>query len=1019
MEKFVKSRAIISAFIIFIIVALSANLYGESIQQKKRVNTTQIKQDSPQIKKSNTNKKTTTKAKSTPKNKKIKPVESGISRTTIITLSTLGGVALASGIGVGAYYGITASKNKDSKSPNQNSINIGMTDSGYDRAAIPQSSRNFYDLGVSPPNTYDVSHGTRVAQSIRAHNTTSNLYMYTAGCKNNNDPNKVYICASEAMFNALYARDAKVINASWGSMADKDLSNISAQHFSGYNNTLYYGMAREAASGKRIFVFVAGNESSRHSSLQSNLPLISTKLPNISNRDIWDNAQKGWIAVTATNSNNILDTSYANWIGEETKNWGIAVKPHNFELGWRGTSFSAPVVSAVVANVWNKFPWMDNHLVTQTILSTADKYTISTSDIYTSTGDKWHKGVVTDGPNKKTGWGILNESRALNGPARFDRRLLVPSDNGKVQIHLSRQHYGNLANATFSNDIAGDAGLHKYGDGTLILSGDNAFSGDTQIDEGKIVLTNALRNSKVTINTNGTLQTQNLSFLPKDSSQPQSVILGANQGYSITNYGHFEVLKDTTLNGDYISGGNATLGLDIDAKLNVQGSVDMSGSALAFRVSNTIPSTNLQTKTLLTAQNGIKNLSQNISQDSSAFLQVSEVKLSTDNDLQVRYKRDSTNAVISKAMGYTPQNLQNIGRGIDSVLDNLAESSEYSAQDSNIYTETLSLIATHLQNAVATISSLSGEIYDSNLNILHKSSMLLNRTIARRLYQIQDSKSSGAWADISYSKSTLSQNGFAKGNISQYAGIAGIDGIYNANAITFGVGALFSVDRAKGDFGVGGKSDILSYGASLYALISSQNLYTLLRFGINLHDTNVTRKLHFGSGATLQNKQKDLSYHGYVELGYHIDIGFFRITPFVAWEEDFIIRKKVQENGIDNNGSHFALTLEATKYRVSSLIYGAKGFFRFNTFKLEYSALNAFAPKPNPFNSNASFVGANSVRFTSSGIPQTKNLTFISLGVSYDFGNLILRGEYSISLNPTANKQIEDRIINLNLRYGF
>lgn len=1002
MEKFVKSRAIISAFII---VALSANLYGESIQQKKRVNTTQIKQDSPQIKKSNTNKKTTTKAKSTPKNKKIKPVESGISRTTIITLSTLGGVALASGIGVGAYYGITTSKNKDSKSPNQSSINIGMADSGYNRTAIPQSSKNFYDLGVSPPNTNYVSHGTMVAQSIRAHNTTSNLYMYTAGCQGDK------ICVDSNMYNALYARDVKVINASWGNMVDKDLLSISAQQFSRYGNTPYYDMAREVASGRRIFVFAAGNESSRHSSLQSNLPLISTKLPNISNRDIWDNVKKGWIAVTATNSKNILDTNYANWIGEEAKNWGIAVKPHF--IG-QGTSFAAPVVSAVVANVWNKFPWMDNHLVTQTILSTADKYTISGSDDYYGGEDKWHYDVVTDNPNKKTGWGILNESRALNGPSRFDRRLLVPSDNGKVQIHLSRQHYGNLANATFSNDIVGDAGLHKYGDGTLILSGDNAFSGDTQIDEGKIVLTNALRNSKVTINTNGTLQTQKTS-----DSQIQSVILGANQGYSITNYGHFEVLKDTTLNGDYISGGNATLGLDIDAKLNVQGSVDMSGGALAFRANNAIPSTNLQTKTLLTAQNGIKNLSQNISQDSSAFLQVSEVKLSTDNDLQVRYKRDSTNAVISKAMGYTPQNLQNIGCGIDSVLDNLAESSEYSAQDSNIYTETLSLIATPLQNVVATISSLSGEIYDSNLSILHKSSMLLNRTIARRLYQIQDSKSSGAWADISYSKSTLSQNGFAEGKISQYAGIAGIDDIYNANAITFGVGVLFSVDRAKGDFGVGGKSDILSYGASLYTLISSQNLYTLLRFGTNLHDTSVTRKLHFGSGATLQNKQKDLSYHGYVELGYHIDIGFFRITPFVAWEEDFIMRKKVQENGIDNNGSHFALTLEATKYRVSSLIYGAKGFLRFDTFKLEYSALNAFAPKPNPFNSNASFVGANSVRFTSSGIPQTKNLTFISLGVSYDFGNLILRGEYSISLNPTANKQIEDRIINLNLRYGF
>ena len=1053
-------RAIIFAFML---VALNTTANAEQYGARKRANIPQTTQDSAPkntIRKSTTNTKssarTTTKTQTTntirkntaknppnttrtpPKSKriirKITP-KTGLSRTTIITLSTLGGVALASGVGVGVYYGVVKKKGKDDNSNfSSNTIDIGVVDSGFDSNAIPQPNKNFYNLGVTPGKN-DPSHGTNVAKAIRAYNMTSNLFMYSARCGERG------ICPTQAMYDNLYARNAKVLNGSWGAILDKDAMSISDSSFRGnYNPSLHYSWAKEAAT-RRIFVFAAGNEQSRHANMQSSLPLAATKLPNYYGeyRKIWENARKGWIAVTSTHWNTgILDTRYANWIGSEAQNWGIAINPYGVGLG---TSYSAPMVSAVVANVWNAYPWMDNHLVVQTILSTADKYTASTSDIYTdSAGDIWHKNVVTDGPNKKTGWGILNQNRALKGPARFDTRLLVPDDNGKVQINIDDKNYGDLRRTTFGNDIAGDAGLRKMGSGALILSGDNAYTGETQIDNGKIILSNALRNSKVIINENGALQTQNL--LPKDSAQPNAVILGANQGYTLTNYGRFVVLKDTNLNGDYISGGNkSTLGLDISAKLNIEGSADMSGVALAFYATNAIPSTNLQTKTLLTAQNGINNLAQNIAQDSSAFLQISEVSADNANALQVSYKRERTSGVVAKAMGYTPKNLQNIGAGIDGVLDNLAKSksaessvdlSESSAdfgadssissanpKDSTLCNEALNLMAIPLQSATNAISSLSGEIYDSNISVLHKSQILLNRTIARRIYQIQNSESSGVWADIAYSKSTLRQNGFAEGKIAQYSAIAGIDGIYSDKTMSLGFGALFSADKAKGDFGVGGKSDILSYGISLYALTSYQNFYVLARIGANLHDTSVTRQLNFGAGANLQNKQKDLSYHGYIEAGVNLDIGFFRFTPFVAWEEDFVVRKKVQENGIDNNGSNFALTLDATKFRISSLIYGAKGFLKFDDFSIEYSALNMFAPTPNPFSSKASFIGAQSVKFTSSGIPQAKNLAFVSLGASYDFGDLILRGEYSISFNPANHKKIEDKIANLNIRYGF
>lgn len=953
----------------------------------------------------------------------ISAISSKPSATTI-TLSSIGGSALAGGLG-GGIYALTAKKGSKDSTPNNtntpryfspNTVSIGMIDSGYDGTQISQSDKNFYDLGLTPPAQYDPSHGTTVAKAIRAYNTASNLYAYSARCGTRG------ICPSLAMYDELYARGARVINASWGLQADTNATSISLSNFNAYyTDRMYYGMAREASNG-RIFVFAAGNDSSRHANLQSSLPLASkvqNRYNNIEHK-YWENARRGWIAVTATRWTNILDTRYANWIGEDAKNWGIATRPY----GGTGTSFSAPVVSAVAANVWNRFPWMSNHLVTQTILTTADKYTINeNASDYNSSGDVWHNGVVTDGPNKKTGWGILNESRALKGPARFDTRVLVPDDAGKVQVNFAYQNYEDLNRVTFSNDIAGDAGLHKFGSGTLYMSGSNTYTGETHIDDGGLVISNALLNSSVTINTKGTLQTQNLHFLPKDSTQPNVVTLGKlNTNYTITNYGTFAVYKNTELNGSYISKGDSTLALDVDAKLNVKGSVDMSGGQFAFHSLSTIPSATTQTKTLLTAQNGVNNWSGtwSISRESSAFLRVSEVKLSSaKNDLEVAYRRDSTSGVLNRAMGYAPQNLTNIGVGIDSVFNALEAQNAESSIESNasFYAEALSLMSIPLENAPDALASLSGEVYDSSLNVVHRSAMLLNRTIARRLYQISLGDSSGVWADVSYAKTTLSKEGFASGDISQYTLIAGLDGIKDNKDSSFGGGLLLSVNKAMGDFGIAGKSDILSYGASLYALASYKNFYGLVRLGASLNDAKTHRKLNFGTGASFTNKQGNLSYHGYIELGFNFKIGIFGFTPFIAWEEDILERKKVEERADKN--SNFALTLPATRFRTYSAIYGAKGFLNFGKFSLEYSALNLYAPKPTNFRSSASFRGADSISFTSSGISQARNLVFLSIGASYAFSNLILRGEYSLSLNPNVSKTIEDRVINVNLRYNF
>ncbi|WP_158005620.1 S8 family serine peptidase, partial [Campylobacter pinnipediorum] len=151
-----------------------------------------------------------------------------------------------------------------------------------------------------------------------------------------------------------------------------------------------------------------------------------------------------------------------------------------------GTSFSAPVVTAAVANVWTKFPWMDNHLVTMTILSSADK--------------PGHKGEQTENPDTTFGWGILNETRALEGPGRLDKRLLTNKDEHRVihslfTVDFGHRDYTNKIKLTWNNDMAGDAGIYKKGTGTLYLGGQNTYTAITWIKEGTIGVEKSLLNS--------------------------------------------------------------------------------------------------------------------------------------------------------------------------------------------------------------------------------------------------------------------------------------------------------------------------------------------------------------------------------------------------------------------------------------------------------------------------------------------------------------------------------------------
>ena len=65
-----------------------------------------------------------------------------------------------------------------------------------------------------------------------------------------------------------------------------------------------------------------------------------------------------------------------------------------------GTSFAAPEVSGAAALVWQAFPYFNNDMVRQTLLSTATD-------------------LGAPGVDAVFGWGALGVGKAVKGPANF------------------------------------------------------------------------------------------------------------------------------------------------------------------------------------------------------------------------------------------------------------------------------------------------------------------------------------------------------------------------------------------------------------------------------------------------------------------------------------------------------------------------------------------------------------------------------------------------------------------------
>ncbi|MDG6447202.1 autotransporter domain-containing protein [Glaesserella parasuis] len=721
------------------------------------------------------------------------------------------------------------------------------------------SDRIILNAGLyTPANGHKSSHGTMVAGVIDQKNKNATLYAYTA-----KSAYMEAVSASNQHYDEAYRYGVRIFNNSYGNNPHRD--SVNGKGWKQLADLHLYKQLAEMAERDSIFVWASGNDGRDKKTGRSEYATIEGHVPVIR-----DGARKGWIVVTSINPQNSGVMEYASQIGKDAKNWGIAAPGEWYlfdgKVRTEGTSFATPVVTAAVANVWEKFDWMDHHLVTQTILSTANK--LNSSD-------------VTEEPNERVGWGVLNQDRALNGPARFDTKLLTDDNKNQVVARLDYKPHTDRTKYTWSNNIKGDAGFKKQGTGTLYFTGSNSYSGNTVIENGTLVIGNELKQSAVEIQSQGTLLTKNLVNAEKE----------VNIGKDINNSGSLEVYgKGLIIEGNYTTSNNARTVIDIDkSKLTVKGNVNLQNSRIVADVENIneVVSRVPQTKTIIESQNVIQNYNGDykISDRANPYIDLKEIKLNNENkEIIATYKRNDTEFVLKSANESSLKNVYT-ARSLDLILDSASDSGN---TNGNLRSTALSFINAKPQAVASAVDSLSGEIYPAVHQVALNSIKTLNRQIAKQQFSnIQDIKPYHIYTQLATQSLKLYQDdnfGFADLKNSADSQLVGIDKQFNA--FTFGMGLqrvhqklspLSSKDQQVG------KVDLKQHSFALYGKYDWNKWYYLSQISFTDIKGKLDRTLLLPNDTqTIKADLKLQNYSFYNETGLNLQYEKLRFNPYIA-----------------------------------------------------------------------------------------------------------------------------------------
>lgn len=934
----------------------------------------------------------------------------------------------------------TATIPTETVSYNGSTVKVGILDSDFSDPAVDQAAISARYPGIEyVPRVKDGSsskHGEEVLEVLMDTNKERTIgkakFKAIAASIGSGglDPKNGQVKPNIETYRRVFARfdsnqKVKVINQSFGGEREVEkapYANIRNTYFTDDTEPFVPYFENKVNNDGGLFVWAAGNrKGATETNPGQDMNSVSEEagLPYLVH-----DLEKGWIAAIgiqpvemeefididgkkkvrekAAGKLNIHERNHLAYAGENAKYWSISADDRSIPLGnsyHTGSSYAAPRVSRAAALVAEKFDWMTADQVRQTLFTTTDDTELDASLAGVANAEKRRR--VETYPDRKYGWGMLNQERALKGPGAF----MDVTKYGNTRIFNADIPSGKVS--YFENKIFGSGGLVKSGEGTLHLTNDNSYAGGSVVNGGTLEI-HKIHSSEVTVNAAGKLVLHPKALIGYNTFS--SSIINTVDSQNITtdtnlkNKGTVEVNGTTAIiGGDYIAYKGSVTTFNSGAKFNVLGNIKVEDGTVKVLSDNYV-TTQGSSNTIMEG----KSFEGNIANVETNGMRTANVEVK-DGKVVATLSRQNP----SEYLGENAEaSSKNVAENVEKVFEDLDQKvmSGTATKEEVLMGATVQSMST--MGFTSATEMMSGEIYASAQALTFSQAQNVNRDLSNRLSGLDNFKNSNkdseVWFSVLGSAGKLRRDGYASADTRVTGGQFGADTKFSPTT-TLGVALNYSY--AKADFNrYAGESKSDMVGVSLYG---KQDLpygfYTAGRLGLSHISSKVERELLTSTGDTVTGKinHHDKMLSAYVELGKKF--GWF--TPFIGYSQDYLRR-----GNFDESEASWGIKADKKNYRTSNFLVGARAEYVGNKYKLQAYVTQAINTDKRDLSYEGRFTGS-SVKQKFYGVKQAKNTTWIGFGAFREitpvfgvYGNVDFRVE---------DKKWADSVFSAGLQYRF
>jgi fibronectin-binding autotransporter adhesin len=573
-------------------------------------------------------------------------------------------------------------------------------------------------------------------------------------------------------------------------------------------------------------------------------------------------------------------------------------------------------------------------------------------------------------------------------------------------LNNARLLFDQLNSGQFNGVLSGTGALVKQGAGTLLLTGNQSFSGTVAVDQGVLQVGNAANPNAVL---GGQVTVANGAGLTGNGS------VG-----SLLNHG--SVMPDSgklTVAGNFTNAADGTLNVAITPSatnaLAVNGTANLAGR---LNVINLAPYAGPTTYTLLTASGGITGTFATTNLENLAFLDTS---LTYDlNQVALAISRNGTRFASVAATGNQ--------RGVASALGSAAAVGGSAVQNA--------LLSADVAGARAAFDSLSGEIHASTASAMLEDSRYIRDAVNERLRQPGCYREGDPRNSLAPSENRLSSAG-CHGEMVGWMRVLGtwghMGGDSNAAKLDRNLsGFLLGTDKQLDDAWRAGvaagytrsdldakrrssSADIDSYHLMAYTAYQQEAFAARLGVAYSWHDIDSKRDVAVGAeGQRLKADYKARSAQVFGEVGYTIETGGIALEPFaglayVSYDSDTFKEKggSAALRGDADQDITFS-TLGIRAGQTITLGNGSK-----ITPRGSIGWRHAFGDtKPD---ADLSFINGGG-SFSTQGVPIAKDSAVVEVGMDYQIS---ANGKLGIGYSGQLSHNDKDHAMTIGFSLGF